>query len=113
MNWMSYLALLGAIALEVVATSSLKASDGFTKAVPAIVCLLGYGAAFYLLSLTLRHIPVAIAYAIWSGLGIVLIAAVAWVRFGQKLDAWGMIGLGLILAGVLVVNLLSRSAQHG
>ncbi|TCV94552.1 small multidrug resistance pump [Luteibacter rhizovicinus] len=113
MNWLSYLALLGAIVFEVVGTTSLKASEGFSKTAPTVVSLAAYGIAFYFLSLTLRHIPVAIAYAIWSGLGIVLIAAVGWIRFGQKLDAWGLTGIGLILAGVLVVNLLSKSVEHG
>ena len=74
--------------------------------------VVGYGLAFWLLSLTLRTIPVGIAYATWSGLGIVLIAAVGWIAFGQKLDIWAMLGMVLIIAGVLIMNLLSKSAAH-
>ena len=109
---MVYLYLLVAIASEVVATSALKASDGFTVLVPSFVTLVGYGLAFYLLSLTLRTIPVGIVYAIWSGLGIVLIALVGWVRFRQALDWPAIVGLALILAGVLVINVFSRSVGH-
>ncbi len=109
---MVYLYLLVAIASEVVATSALKASDGFTVLVPSFVTLAGYAVAFYLLSLTLRTIPVGIVYAIWSGLGIVLIAIVGWVRFRQALDWPAIAGLALILAGVLVINVFSRSVGH-
>ena len=80
--------LLGtAIVAEVIGTSALKASAGFTRLGPSLVVVAGYGVAFYLLSLTLRHIPVGVAYAVWSGLGIVLIAAVGWLFYGQRLDA--------------------------
>lgn len=106
--------LLIAIVGEVVATTALKASDGFTRWGPATVCVLGYALAFYFLSLTLRAIPVGIAYAVWSGLGLVLITVLAWLRFGQRLDLPALLGMGLILAGVLVMNLFSRSlAQTG
>ena len=108
----AYLYLLIAIVAEVVGTSALKASEGFTRLGPTAVVVVGYGLAFWLLSLTLRTIPVGIAYATWSGLGIVLIAAVGWVAFGQKLDAWAMLGMALIVAGVLIMNLLSTSAAH-
>ncbi|MBO1074752.1 DMT family transporter [Roseomonas marmotae] len=108
----SYLPLLAAIVLEVIATSALQASQQFTRPWPTAVMALGYLAAFFFLSLALRGIPVGIAYAIWSGLGIVLISAVGWVVFGQKLDMPAIIGLGLILAGVLVVNLFSGTARH-
>nr|WP_237182360.1 multidrug efflux SMR transporter [Roseomonas marmotae] len=104
--------LLAAIVLEVIATSALQASQQFTRPWPTAVMALGYLAAFFFLSLALRGIPVGIAYAIWSGLGIVLISAVGWVVFGQKLDMPAIIGLGLILAGVLVVNLFSGTARH-
>jgi multidrug transporter EmrE-like cation transporter len=105
--------LLGlAIAAEVVGTSALKASDGFSKLWPSAIVVVSYGAAFYLLSLTLRTIPVGIAYAVWSGVGVVLIALIGWLVFGQKLDAAGMLGMGLIVAGVLVLNLLSKSSAH-
>ena len=104
--------LLIAIVAEVIGTSALKASEGFTRLGPTAVVVVGYGLAFWLLSLTLRTIPVGIAYATWSGLGIVLIAAVGWVAFGQKLDLWAMLGMALIVAGVLIMNLLSTSAAH-
>lgn len=105
--------LLGlAIAAEVVGTSALKASEGFSKLWPSAIVVLSYGAAFYLLSLTLRTIPVGIAYAVWSGVGVVLIALIGWLVFGQKLDGAGLLGMGLIVAGVLVLNLLSKSSAH-
>lgn len=104
--------LLGvAIVAEVIATSALKASNGFTNLLPAIVVVIGYAVAFYFLALTLRTIPVGVAYAIWSGLGIVLIAMVGWLVFDQKLDAATIVGMALILAGVLVMNLFSRNGM--
>ncbi len=109
---MTYLYLLIAIACEVVATSALKASNGITVLVPSLVTLAGYCVAFYFLSLTLRTIPVGIVYAIWSGLGIVLIAAVGAVWFRQRLDAPALLGLALILAGVVVINVFSKSVSH-
>jgi small multidrug resistance pump len=108
----TYLPLFAAILLEVLATSALQASQQFTRPWPTALMVLGYLAAFYCLSLALRGIPVGIAYAIWSGLGIVLISAVGWVVFGQKLDLPAMIGIGMILCGVLVVNLFSATAGH-
>ena len=108
----NHLFLLGAIVAEVVATSALKASDGLSRGGPTALVVIGYALAFWLLSLTLRTIPVGIAYATWSGLGIVLIAAVGWIAFGQKLDGWAALGMGLIIAGVLIMNLLSKSAAH-
>lgn len=107
-----YLILSAAIILEVVATSSLKASEGFTRLVPTLAVVVGYGLAFWLLSLTLRDIPVGLAYAIWSGAGIVLVSAFAWAALGQRLDAAGLIGIGLIVSGVLVINLFSSSTPH-
>ena len=107
-----YLYLLAAIVAEVIATSALKASEGFTRLGPTAMVVVGYGVAFWLLSLTLRTIPVGVAYAIWSGLGIVLIAIVGWLAFGQKLDAWAVLGMSLIVAGVLIMNLLSKTAAH-
>jgi small multidrug resistance pump len=104
-----YLYLLVAIVAEVIATSALKASDGFSRLGPSILTTLGYAVALFLLSLTLRTMPVGIAYAIWSGLGIVLIALVGWIWFKQSLDAPALIGLGLIIAGVVTVNAFSRS----
>ena len=107
-----YLYLLIAIVAEVIATSALKASEGFTRLGPTAMVVVGYGVAFWLLSLTLRTIPVGVAYATWSGLGIVLIAIVGWLAFGQKLDAWAVLGMSLIVAGVLIMNLLSKTAAH-
>lgn len=107
-----YLYLTAAIVFEVIATSALKASDTFTRPLPSVVTVGAYAAAFYLLSLSLRTIPTGVAYAIWSGIGIVLIAAVSWVWFKQALDAPAIVGLGLIILGVAVVNLFSRTAVH-
>ncbi|MCM1958604.1 multidrug efflux SMR transporter [Acinetobacter modestus] len=108
-NW---LILFIAIVAEVIATSALKSSEGFTKPIASIVVVLGYIIAFYCLSLTLKTIPVGIAYAVWSGVGIVLITTVAWFVFDQKLDVWGIIGIVLIMSGVLILNLLSKSSSH-
>jgi small multidrug resistance pump len=104
--------LAGAIAAEVVATSALKASEGFTRLWPSVVVALGYGVAFYLLSLTLRTIPVGIAYAIWSGIGVVLIALIGWAVLKQPLDAPALLGIALIVAGVLVIQLFSKASAH-
>ncbi len=108
----NYLFLTIAIIAEVIATSALKASNGFTNLLPSILVIIGYGIAFYCLSLTLRTIPVGIAYAIWSGAGIVLVSLIGWALYGQKLDFWAIVGIGFIIVGVLIVNLLSRSASH-
>lgn len=108
-NWL----FLGiAIVGEVIATSALKSSEGFTKLVPTAVVIVGYGLAFYFLSLALKTIPVGIAYAVWAGLGIVLVAAIAWIVYGQKLDLWAFVGIGLIISGVAVLNLLSKVSAH-
>jgi small multidrug resistance pump len=109
---MSYLYLAIAILAEVVATSSLKASEGFSRLVPSLAVVAGYATAFYFLSLTLRTIPVGIAYGIWAGVGIVLIAAAGWFLYRQALDLPAILGLGLIIAGVLVVNLFSETVGH-
>lgn len=108
----SYAYLAIAIVAEVIATSFLKQSDGFTRPIPTVVMSIGYIIAFFFLSLTLREVPTGIAYAIWSGVGIVLITAIAWIVQGQRLDAPAMIGMALIIAGVLVMNLWSRTAGH-
>jgi small multidrug resistance pump len=107
-----YLHLAIAVVAEVIATSALKASDGFTRIGPAIVTTIGYGIAFYFLALTLRTMPVGIAYAIWSGIGIVLISLVGLFWYRQALDAPAVLGLGLIIAGVLTVNLFSKTLPH-
>ena len=101
-----------AIAAEVVATSALKSSEGFTRPWPSLLVVVGYGLAIYLLSLVLEAIPVGVAYAIWSGLGVVLITLVAWVVHGQRIDLPGLIGMGLIVAGVVVLNLFSSTTAH-
>jgi small multidrug resistance pump len=101
--------LLIAIVAEVIGTTALKQSAGFTRPIPLVVTAVSYALAFYFLSLTLERIPTGVAYAIWSGVGIVLIAALAWVVHGQKLDSPALLGVGLILAGVLVLNLFSKS----
>lgn len=108
----AWLQLLLAIVAEVVATSALKASDGFTRLWPAIIVVLGYSVSFYCLSLVLKTIPVGITYAVWSGLGIVLITLAAWWLYGQTIDTAGLVGMGLILAGVVVLNVFSRSGGH-
>ena len=109
---MKWLLLLLAIVSEVVATSALKASDGFSKLGPSAIVVVGYGAAFYLLALTLHQIPVGIAYAIWSGVGIVLVSVAGLLLFGQRLDLAGVVGIGLIVAGVGVISLFSETSAH-
>jgi small multidrug resistance pump len=101
-----------AIVAEVIATSALKSAEGFSRLVPSLIVVIGYGIAFYCLSLTLRTLPVGIAYAVWSGVGIVLVSAVGWLLFGQRLDVPALLGIGLILAGVLIINVWSASVQH-
>ena len=104
--------LISAIVSEVIATSALKASTGFSKPLPSVVVVVGYLVSFYFLSLTLKTIPVGIAYAIWSGVGVVLISIVAWLLYGQKLDLPALIDMGLIISGVMVINLFSNTAGH-
>ena len=108
----AWIFLTVAILTEVIATSALKAAAGFTRPGPAAVVIAGYGISFYFLSLALQAIPVGIAYAIWAGVGIVLITAIAWLVYGQTLDTAACVGLGLILAGVVVLNVFSRSVPH-
>lgn len=104
---MSFVYLAIAILAEVIGTSALKASNGFTVLLPSLVVVAGYSVAFYFLSLALRAIPVGIAYAIWSGVGIVLISIIAWVVYRQALDLAAIVGIGLIVAGVVVIQLCS------
>lgn len=108
----SYLFLGIAIAAEVVATSFLKSAEGFTRLWPSVIVVAGYAVAFACLSLTLRTIPTGVAYAIWSAAGIVLVSLIAWIFIGQKLDAPALLGMGLIIAGVLVIQLFSKTAGH-
>jgi small multidrug resistance pump len=109
---MHWLQLAFAILFETVATSALKASDGFTRWGASLVCLVGYGASFYLLSQVLKVVPVGIAYAIWAGVGMVLITAVSVVLFNQRLDAAAVAGIVLIMAGVVVLNVYSSTTTH-
>lgn len=111
MKYWLYLAI--AIISEITATSSLKASEGFTRLLPSMAVVIGYGLSFYFLSLTLKVIPIGITYAIWAGLGIVLLAIVGWVFYGQKLDTAAIVGIGFILSGVLIMNLFSKTVSHG
>lgn len=97
---------------EVVGTAALKACEEFTQLVPSLIVVVGYASAFYFLTLTLRTIPVGIAYAVWAGCGIVLICFVAWILYKQSLDAPAIIGIGLIAAGVVLINGFSNSIQH-
>ena len=108
----AWAALALAVTAEVIGTSALKASEGFSRLWPSAVVVAGYGTAFYFLSLTLRQIPVGIAYAVWSGAGTVLITVIGVLAFRQKIDLAGVVGIALIVAGVLVLNLLSRSGAH-
>ena len=109
---MTYLYLVLAIIAEVIATTFLKVSDGFSKPLPSLVTVVGYAIAFYFLSLTLRNLPTGIVYAVWSGVGVVLIATIAWVFQSQRLDAAALCGMGLIVSGVVVINLFSSSTMH-
>jgi small multidrug resistance pump len=109
---MYWMILAVAIVAEVIATSALKLSDGFTRLWPSMLVVVGYGTAIYLLSLTLKVIPVGIVYAIWSGVGIVLIAIAATLFLGQRLDAPAMIGMALIVSGVVVIHLFPQVSVH-
>jgi len=108
----TYLYLSIAILAEILATTALKASDGISRLGPSLMTALGYATAFYFLALTLRTMLLGITYAIWSGVGIVLISAVGWIWFGQTLDVPAIFGLGLIVAGVVVVNVFSKATVH-
>jgi small multidrug resistance pump len=109
---MAYLYLLTAIVAEVIATSSLKASEEFTKLYPSLIVVIGYGIAFYLLTLVLRTIPIGITYAVWSGLGIVLVAIVGAVLYKQIPDTPAIIGMALIIVGVVVIHMFSETISH-
>jgi len=109
---MGYLYLAIAIVAEVIATNALKASDEFTRLTPSVIVVLGYGIAFYCLSLVLKTISVGVAYAIWAGMGIVLVAVVAAVMFKQVPDLPAIIGMLLIISGVVVIQVFSRTIHH-
>jgi small multidrug resistance pump len=109
MHWL-YLSV--AILSEVVATSALKAADGFSRWFPSLLVVAGYGLSFHFLSLTLRTIPLGIAYAIWSGVGVALVSLVGWAIYHQSLDTGALVGIALIVAGVVVLNLFSKAVPH-
>ena len=109
---MAYLYLAIAIVGEVVGTAALKATEEFTRLIPSLIVIVGYGTAFFFLTLALRTIPVGIAYAVWAGIGIVLISAAAWVLYKQALDAPAIVGIALIAIGVVVINVFSTSISH-
>ena len=107
-----YVYLFIAVAAETIGTSALQASQQFTRLGPSVLVVLGYGVAFYFLGVTLKYIPVGIAYALWSGLGIVLITMIGYAVFGQSLDLPALLGLGLIIAGIVVIQVFSDTATH-
>lgn len=109
---LAYLYLAIAILAEVVATTSMKAIDGFNKPLPLLLVIGGYSLAFWMLILVVRSIPIGIAYAIWAGLGIVLVSVAALLIYGQKLDPPALLGMALIVAGVVIIQLFSGSAGH-
>jgi len=107
-----HIALIIAILSEVVATSALKASESFTRLVPSLIVIAGYGISFYFLSVAMKTIPLGVAYAIWSGLGSALIVLVSWLIFKQTLDAPAFLGISLIIAGSLILNVFSKASAH-
>lgn len=107
-----YLFLIIAVIAETVGTTSLQASQQFTRLWPSVLVVVSYAISFYLLALTLKYMPVGIMYALWSGLGIILISLIAFVYFGQRLDWPAIIGLSLIIAGIVVINVFSKTALH-
>lgn len=109
---MKFIYLFVAILAEVIATSALKASEQFSKLIPSLIVIAGYVIAFYFLSLTLKTMQVGIAYALWSGVGIVLVSAAGYFLYQQKLDLPAILGIGLIIIGVIVINVFSKSAAH-
>lgn len=109
---LAYLYLAIAILAEVIATSSMKAIDGFNKPLPLLLVIAGYSLAFWMLILVVRTIPIGIAYAIWAGLGIVLVSVAAYLIYGQKLDLPALLGMALIVSGVVVIHLFSGSTGH-
>jgi small multidrug resistance pump len=108
----TYFYLAVAIVFEVIATTSLKNSQGLTRIIPSIVAVIGYLITFYFLALTLRTMPIGIAYAIWSGVGILLLATIDWIWFRQALDLPAIIGIAFIIAGVVTMHVFSKTLQH-
>ena len=108
----AWLLLSLAICSEVIATLALKSSDNFTKFLPSVIVILGYGTAFYLLTLTIDKIPLGIAYAVWAGIGIVLVSALSWLIYDQQLDISALIGIAFIVTGVIIIHLFSNAGAH-
>ena len=108
---MSYLYLCIAIVAEVIATSALKASDGFTQWLPASITVVGYLVAIYFLALTMKTVPVGITYALWSGAGVILISFIGWVYYKQNLDAPALLGLAFMVIGIIIINVFSKSTE--
>ena len=109
---LNYIYLIVAVVFEVIATTALKQTEGFTRLLPSLVSISGYALAFYFLSLPLRTMPVGVVYALWCGAGIIFITAIGWVWFRQALDLPALAGMGLIMAGVIVINLWSKTVVH-
>ncbi|MDI1298586.1 SMR family transporter [Methylotenera sp.] len=107
-----WLALAIAIVAEVIGTTALKASNEFTRLLPSIIVVVGYGTAFYFMSISMRVLPVGIMYAIWSGMGIVLISVLGWLVFRQTLDMPAILGLAFIITGVIIINVFSKTVGH-
>lgn len=107
MNAFIYLML--AITTEIIATSALKASNGFTRLLPSVIVVIGYASAFYFLSLSLREIPLGVAYAIWSGIGTAATVVVGYLVYKEEINTWGLLGIALIIIGVLILNLLGKA----
>jgi small multidrug resistance pump len=107
-----YLILALAVLAETIGTTALQASQQFTRMGPSVLVVIAYSISFYLLSITLRSMPVGIVYALWSGLGIILIAGIGWVVFEQRLDLPAVVGLGMIVGGIAVIHLFSATAPH-
>ena len=108
---MAYIYLMIAIVTEVIATSALKASNGFTQWIPSSITVLGYLVAIYFLALTMKTIPVGITYALWSGAGIILISCIGWVFYKQQLDTAALIGLSFMVLGIIIINVFSNSTE--
>ncbi|MFA8384107.1 MAG: multidrug efflux SMR transporter [Pelagibaca sp.] len=109
---MPYLVLMFAVLAETIGTTALQASQQFSRPLPSIIVVVAYGAAFYLLAIALKTFPVGVAYAMWSGMGIVFIAIIGFAVFGQRLDWPAILGIGMIMAGILMINLFSNTATH-
>lgn len=107
-----YIYLIIAVAAETIGTTALQASQQFSRLGPSLIVLVAYGFSFYMMGLTLKFMPVGIVYAIWSGLGILLIAVIAYLVFGQRLDLPAVIGMGLIMTGIVVIHLFSKTSGH-